>query len=414
MSAMFGMVGTGRWDNEEIDVTYRQGILYLYPNGDVPLTSMTSKGKNIKVNSPEFYWWDQGLETQGGAVTATSGSGAHTAGNTITCTVSAATAGHFRVGHAAKLLDKDNTSLDTYGKVTAVVVNGDSSTVTVQLKTASSAAILAAIDYIDIVGSIHPEGAPRPDSISYKPTKYDNVTQIFRTPLSITRTQMETKMRTEQQYQKAKKDALLYHGIEFEQALIEGEYSEDTDGSQAERTSRGLLSFINTYASDNVIDFPSSTALTWKQGGEDWLDESLEQIFREGSQDRLALCGSAAMLGMVKLIKNAGLYTLEKADVGYGIRTMAWMTPFGTIHLKHAPLMTKKSYRRNQMLITSPENITIRYITDTKFKASKEIEESSASGYDARMEEYLTEAGFEIHHPTTHALFTGIGVDGTA
>jgi len=49
-----GMRGTGDWVTDARPKNYRETMLFLYPNGDLPLTAMMSKMKNEKVDDPEF------------------------------------------------------------------------------------------------------------------------------------------------------------------------------------------------------------------------------------------------------------------------------------------------------------------------------------------------------------------------
>jgi len=55
------------------------------------------------------------------------------------------------------------------------------------------------------------------------------------------------------------------------------------------------------------------------------------------------------------------------------------------------------------MLVLDQTNLKYRYITDTTYE--KKLE---ANGMDGMKSGYLTEAGLEIHHPTTHFLVTGL------
>ena len=52
--AFLGMRGTGDWVTDQRPKSWREGILHEYPNGMAPLTAITSKMKNEKVDDPEF------------------------------------------------------------------------------------------------------------------------------------------------------------------------------------------------------------------------------------------------------------------------------------------------------------------------------------------------------------------------
>lgn len=49
-----GMRGTGDWVTAQRPKNYREFLLFLYPNGQLPLTAMMSKMKSESVDDPEF------------------------------------------------------------------------------------------------------------------------------------------------------------------------------------------------------------------------------------------------------------------------------------------------------------------------------------------------------------------------
>ena len=160
------------------------------------------------------------------------------------------------------------------------------------------------------------------------------------------------------------------------------------------------------YTSDS--DFSGQS---WEQGGEDWLDESLEVIFRYGSTEKLAFCGSGALLGIQKLAKTYGQIQLTPTSTSYGISILKWITPFGSISLKTHPLFSYNSFDRHNMVVFEPKNLKYKYITDTTFKPDKS---SGAASYDGKNEEFLTECGLEFHHPLTCGYLTNLNKTNTA
>lgn len=421
MSDLLGMRGTGSWSNEERPTNFRQGMLQLFPNGDMPLTGMLSKAKSRKVDDPEFKYYSKTMETQGGAATgiytnvglSSAFGGTGSAGDTIYVKCAAATQFHFRPGHVAQVIDDSNPSQKIFGKVTSSVANGSSSYVAVKLLAACTSVTTA--DYIDNVGNANAEGAVIPDALSYAPSKFTNYTQIFRDALDITRTQKQTYMRIGDPYAEAKREAMQYHGIGMEMAAFFGEKTEGTGSNgQKERTTQGCLSFLNENNSSNIRNFQTSTALTWEQAGEDWFDESLEVLFRYGKDNRIAFCGSGALLGIQKLVKRIGTFSFTPTTVAYGIKVTRWDTPFGSIYLKRHPLFTSiKSYMTNNIVCMDLENAIYAYIQDTIFKRDAGQTAAGYQAIDGTKEEFLTEAGFEWHHPETFMWLKGVGLDGT-
>lgn len=426
MAAFLGMRGTGDWATDERPLNWRQGILYLYPNGSAPLTAILSKMGEQKVDDPQFHWWTKLLATQGGAVSgvytdtslssAYGGSGSE--GDTVYVKVAEAVADEFREGHQALLRDASHQDVDVQSKVTAVVKNGASSYVACKLledDDNGASTDLQNCDTILVSGNINAEGAAIPDAIAYNPVKWYNFTQIFRTPLEITRTARLTKLRTADAYKEAKREALELHSIEMEKAFLYGIRSENVGSNgKYERTTWGLIPAIKSGNSSGVDDFSLNSdysGQTWLQGGEDWLDSYLEVIFRYGSQEKLAFVGSGALLGINRLAKTYGNIQLNPMTTSYGLKVVEWITPFGSVMLKTHPLFSFESTTRNCMLIFEPSKLKYKYISDTMFKPDPAMKEAGFTAYDGTKEEYLTECGLEYHHPTCFGYLTGLNTD---
>jgi len=421
-----GMRGTGDWtDSDMRPKNWRDAILYLYPNGDAPLTAILSKLNEQKVDDPQYYWWTQGLPAQGGAITASytdsilsaAAGDASVSGDTIYCKVAEETADHFRAGHVAMLRYTSDYEVDVRGKVTSVYKNGANSYVAVKLienDDNSSTYGISDCDRILVVGNMNPEGSAMPDAIAYDPVKLYNYTQIFRTPLSITRTARLTRLRTGDAYKKAKREALELHSIEMEKAFLWGVRYEGTgDNGKPERSTWGVIPFI-VGNSGIVSDFTTQTDwtnTTWLTDGEEWLDYQLEQIFRYGGDERLAFCGSGVILAINKLVKEYGTYNFTPKTTSYGIKVMEWVTPFGVIHLKRHPLFSYEVTNRYSMVIIEPKDLTYRYITDTTFFPDPDKQNTGRGRIDGTDEDYLTECGLELHHPQKFGYLNGFNQD---
>lgn len=414
MTSFLGMRGTGDWVNNQRPENWREVILSLYPNGQAPLTAIMSKLKSERTSDPIFHWWQKMLPDQTAAVTgvytdsglssAYASGGA--AGNTLYIKMSEADSKKFQANHQILLRDASDLAVDVNAKVTASTQAGASSYLTVKLLEAddnSAAGDLSDADTCIAIGTIYAEGATSGTGIMYDPTEYSNYTQIFRTPLEHTRTAMKTKLRTGDHVKQAKKEALELHSIEMEKAFIFGIKSSNTGSNgKPERTTGGIKSFLTSNVSDYQKEAGSAT---WLAGGEDWLDEMFEQIFRYGKGDKLALCGSGALLGINQLAKQNGTFELTAVKQAYGVKVLEWLTPFGTIHLKTHPLFSYGATMRNSMLILDPDALNYRYIDDTTYKPNIQ-----ANDLDGEKSEYLTEAGLELHHEQTCGWLDGVGL----
>jgi len=430
-SAFLGLRGTGDWATDQRPLNWRQMILRLYPNGSAPLTAFLSKLGNEKVNDPQYHWWTKALPLQAGAVTGVyldSGlSNAYvsggTAGQTLYIKMAEALIKEIRAGHQVLLRDSSDLTVDVVAKVTDRSANGTSSYAEVKLLEAddnSTSNDLSDCDRILVTGSINSEGSAMPDAVSYDPIKWYNLTQIFKTPLEITRTAEMTNLRTNPQaYQELKREALELHSIEMEKAFLFGIPTEGTgDNGKPERTTCGLINAIKGSGivghggtGGTVSDYPTDSSYSgqsWLQGGEDWLDTQIAEAMRYGSTEKTAFCGDGALLALNKLVKNGGDFSFTAATAEYGINVIKWVTPLGMINLIRHPLMSYETTTRNSMIIFEPKNVKYRFITDTTFQEDKS---SGWTKLDGRKEQYLTECGLEYHHPIGWAYLTGVGSD---
>lgn len=455
-----GMRGTGNWSADERPKNYREGILRLYPNGSAPLTALLSKMKSEKLDDSEFTWWSKRLAQQqyegtaGSFCYTDSGlSDAHTGGDAaedvvplnagggataVYLKMPAANAKEFRLGHVVMVYAKATPATKFIAKVTAEpVINGDSSYLTVKalqkqgVTTSILAAVPAACDSILCIGNANPEGGIMPAAIAYDPYKFRNYTQIFRTPLSITRTASKTRLRTASSRAEAKREALEIHSIEMEKAFFWGVPSELTTlqtgvaAGQIERTTGGVIhaiqesgGVISNYADDSGATFDGATisqsdlgaygGQAWTTGGETWLNNCLEMCFRMGAHEKVAFCGNGAILGIQKLVAAGVDYQFSKDKV-YGYNVTQWVTPFGVVNLLTHPLFSQSPLLQNSMVIMDTSGLRYRFIDDTTFYGEGEKQNTGAGRIDGYNEEFLTEAGLEFHHAVSWAHLSGIG-----
>jgi hypothetical protein len=425
-----GMRGTGDWVADQRPMNWREQILYLYPNGQAPLTAILSMLGSEKVDDPQFHWWTQEQSAVAGAVagiytlpdlSAAYASGG-VAGDVLYVAITTTLGNRIREGHQILLRDASDYRVDVVGKVTGVTRGTLVTTLAVKLledDDNSATHDLSDCDNFKIIGNINPEGGEMPDAIALNPTKVYNYTQIFRTPLSLTRTALKTKLRTNEQYQKAKSEALEMHSWEMELAYLWGIRTENIgDNGKPERTTMGVINFIRQYAAANCDDYTLNATYagqTWAAGGETWLKNLLEQIFRFGAGEKLCLCGSGFLLGVDALAMTGGQITLQPAQKVYGMQIREWITPFGSIMMKTHPLFSYDATTRNMGIILEPKELTNKFIDDTTFYGESNSK-THAEGYGQRRvdginEEFLTESGLEFGLPQKCAVLNGVGLD---
>lgn len=434
--AVLGMRGAGNFGvSDERPKHYRQMIMLLFPNGDAPLTAILSMLASQSVDDAEFRWLEKGLPVQrgiclGAAVDATlkpaDDADIAAANADLDIAIKLQPDGGTAEDHTwvkpGHLLMNENT-----GEV--VLVYGNSTTwLRVQRdvgnKFASNPAITGDTSTGDpfvIVGSGFQEGAAIGNAIAYAPLSHFNYTQIFRTPLYLTRTARKTKLRWDRRgpWIESRREALQLHSTEMEKAFLWGERAEVTSltatagiGSPLDaglssgtplRTTRGIVNWLPTATSTGTsvhmdINTQYSGVLTEKTF-EGWAEE----IFRYGSNEKLMLAGSTLLNVLNQMAKNKMTLTAVPTDQTYGMDLQRLITPFGNLLLKQHPLMSHNATWRKDAIVVDVEKLKYRYVDDTAFLVNRQ-----APGDDASKDEYLTECGLEAHF-TGATSDSGIG-----
>ena len=420
-----GMVGNESWVQDQRPKDYREALLYLKPNGTAPLFAMTSRIPSERTTDPEFNWWEKHLPTQGGAVTnlynsegmgtAWSSAQVFSADQAVFAKVGEALAKETRPGHIVLLRTEATPAKDVRGRVTHVSINGANSRISVVLMEGdgSSGGILSTCDRLDIIGNMNAEGAPIPEAISYSPHKFYNYTQIFRTPLSITRTAMKTRLRTGDAVKEMRREALEIHGMEIEKSLLYGIRSESIDPANGQpiRTTLGLIPYIQSHSSANYGDFAVDHAsAAWASTTSlDWLEKNLEKCFRYGSRERWAFAGSEALLGIQRAVRSNATMNIESGITEFGTRVSTLVTAFGSVHFQIHPLFSFSQTNRRRMVIFEPSNFKERFIDKTHLKKDDALKKGGATAIDGIKDEYLTEMGLEFRFAPTTLLLDNVG-----
>lgn len=382
MAAVLGLRGTGSFDSDTRPRNYREGILLLFPNASAPLTALMSKLGEEATDDPVFKWFEKGLPAQ----TLTTINSTHSS----SATVISLTAGQnynrrVKAGHVLLVLSS--------GEIVWVTDSSTTDQITVDRgQGAVSATTIAASDTLLIIGSANQEGAGVSEAVTYDASVVTNYTQIFRNVLNITNTAIATRVRiADGQYLKeARREVLELHSIEMERAFLFGSALEDTNGEQTARTTGGLSHFVTT----NVTDFGGVVSI------DDW-EDFLEDVFEDGSSEKLALVGNRALNTLNKVARNNYTISATPESTTYGMKMTQWITPYGTLQIKQHPLLSKDGFEDWGFVIDTAK-LKYRYLRgrDTQYR-----ENVQNPGDDATKNEFLTECGLEINHQTAHGIF---------
>jgi hypothetical protein len=424
--AQLGMRGTSTWSANENPESWREAILYLYPNGKAPLTALLSKLKNVKENNTHFHWFMKKAVSGSGVATDVYSDELVTAyvsgavkGSEVWVGITAAYAARLRTGVLVMIRQITRQAYDTVGRVVSVQRgSGTTSFIKIKLLEDDNGSLATATPTVMMIGNSNPEGSGHPEAVQTVPTEAEQYMQIWRNTLSLTRTALQTKLRTPDQYAAAKRECLEDHSMAMEMSLyysIMG-YGVGING-QPERTTGGIRNLIKLYAPDNIVDVARTATLStsgdkWEQYGKTAMDAMIRQSFLWGaSQEKLVLCGDGALAGIQQMVEANAQYTITRGEAAYGIKISQLVTPFGTWNLLKAPLMTLETSETNNMLVLEPADMQFRYLQDTIFLPDVTMGKGGIAALDGKIEGYLTEGGLAIDFPEKFMVINNVGVD---
>jgi len=407
--AINGLRTTSNFATDERPKNWREGLLRLDPNGSMPLTGLTSMMKSRSTDDPEFNWWEKPTETR--RIQLVSSATALTSSNTAV-TLEASQAG-LQLKEGDLLLVESTgeimrVSADPTSNTAITVLRGFSGTTATALNTTTS----GKNPFMTVIGSAYEEGSNAPTGVNYDPTKRSNYTQIFRNTLEITRTASKTRLRTDDAVKEAKRECLQYHGIDMERAFWFGGKLETTINQKPARTTGGVKYLLDNYLSgQNVKDVNSDYAAGLTMTG---LEEYMYNIFKFGSQEKMAFCGNRSLLTLNQVLRKNTTWQIQSGVKEYGMDVTRIFSPFGTLVLKNHPLFNQMVGGTNTtayygaeswLFVLDMANIKYVYLdgSDTTYQPILQ-----SNGLDGMQSGYMTECGLEISMPQTHYLLKNI------
>lgn len=386
-AALLGMRGTGSFSADQRPENWREKYLMLEPNGSAPLTAILAMLQSEQTDDPHYNNFRKELPefrfTHSGTALA--------GGTTLTATL-ADDLTYVRVGDLLR-----NWRTGEVAKVTAKPT-GTTLTVTRGVGNAGTGVAVNNNDVWFVIGNANPEGADTPSAISWDAEATENYTQIFRTPVTMTRTAMKTNFRTGDQYVEKTRDSLKQHMMLMERAMLWGKKDLITGANgQPERYTAGIISLLTS----NVLDVASQPVPGTL--AETAFDTFLAQnVFAYGSSQKLALCGWRVADRLQQLAKNRWQIEMADMNMTYGMSLTRYATFAGELVVKTHPQFRMIPGAESMMLILDTKDLRYRYIDDTAL-----LKDRQGNGVDGVTDEYLTECGLELLQEKTHALITG-------
>lgn len=405
--AITGLRTTANFATNERPTNWREGILYLMPNGKAPLTALTAAMKSRAVDDFQFNWWEKPLQSRrvqlNGNITA----------STTSWTVTAASSSQ----GGAKQFKAGDTLFNFATSEYVRVVSDPTSDTVLEVSRGQRGSTATAITITTAgqdnwwysVGSAFEQGSSAPTGVGFDPTQVTGYCQIFRQTFEATNTALATRLRTKDAALEAKRECLELFSVDMERAFFLGKGTTATINGKPVGYTDGL---INRTASSNI--FTWGTANGDYAGTTTWADfETIMRIwFDYGSGEKVVFGGSVALLNMQRLIRYAkGIHWQMEPAKEFGMNVTRVTCPFGQLILKQHPLFTQMAggttgtgyyYGMNSWLFcVDMANISYAYVKGRDVKYEKDLQDN---GVDGLKSGYIAECGLEIHHAATHGI----------
>lgn len=386
--ALPGMKSTADFATNERPQNWREGILLLSPRNGASLFALTAAMSSESTDDPIFNWWEEKVQMHNYAISADI--------TNVATTIPLVSGG-------TTLKPGDTLRADATGEVMLVVTVVSDTSITVTravgpggTAAGTGAALTAATNpNLLYIGSAYREGAPRSVGVSFNPTQYSNVTQIFRDPVEITRTASKTRYRTGDPSKNDKRRTLNKHSMGIERAFWLGTRYETIESGQPKRYTDGLLNRI-----------PAANIKTVSGGVMDMdeLESYLAGMFAYGSGEKLAYGSVSTMVKIGALVRKNSTYQWGPNEKEFGMDVKRLFSPAGTLVFTEHPLFGQAGqFMANDLVVLDTANLRYRYITDTTYMPNRED-----NGVDGKCDEWLTECGLEVHYPDTFFWLRGI------
>lgn len=396
MSGINGLRGTGNWGTDERPKDFREGILFYQPNGNSPIFALSSKASKKTVTDPEFFWWAEAQTS-----VRLQAAQAHGSGDTLITVDSpdpSASNMSLLYGNATHLKPGDVLMVEPAADAAAftpemlLVENVMSDTqFTVRRGFAGTTPATIGNDiWMLLIGSSYAEGTDAPRAVSRNPTKFSNLTQIFKDTYELTGTADATKVRTGNPWSNDKKRKAFDHAMKIEWAFLFGQKSETVgENGKPQRTMDGIRKFIPA-ANTTVFGAPVTPSSFL-----DALAPAFNFDINGSGNRRVAFAGNRARIEMGKAVF---AQTNVQVQLGnpisfFGMDFERFMLPMGEILMKTHPLLSSHPLYQKSIIVMDFNNI--KYVT-LKGRDTKEKDDVQSKSEDLRRGFWQTECSIMV------------------
>lgn len=394
--------------------SWRTALLRLFPygTGNAPLAALTAAMKSESTTDPKYHWFFKKTQDHRFKLAANL-SGGDASGTSQTITIDTTNSNAFGV-KAGDVLMVEQTGELLYVSTTPTTNN--QIVVLRGYENAVSQAVTYNADGINPmvlkIGSAYEEGSAAPDPIGWDPEEANNQTQIFREAYALTGTAIATTTRTGDEVRESKEDCLEAFTVGLEKSFIFGKIRTTTRNGKPLRMTNGILNMLPAARKISLAPYNGLISLKY------W-ESLIADMFRYGSNKKLAFCGVTAMLAITQMVRlNTQLnWSLGETKKVYGLTVMELTTPMGTLVLSIHPLFGQLTSGTNgannvwypgmdnAMLVLDMQYLRYRYMKgrDVTYQPNMQL-----PGVDGMLAGWIAECGLELHFPETHLFLTGL------
>lgn len=432
MPILYDMMHTAKFSDANMrPKDWNEYLLIRKPKAMATLTALMAlapKGK--KPSDPEFYWWTKDKPFPLSAIAAVYTDSGLSAVYNPAAAINLAAAdstlyvklvtpnavNQFPVNTVVLLYAPDKVSSFKGIRARVTEINSSTGYLKVSLLEADIAVTAAHVPgtfdhgYMELtstlnaqvlgIGSAYAENAGIGIPYNTEPSKYYNLTQIFRTPLGHSRTFKQTTYRTGDVVKRAKEETNELHHENMERALLFGVKKEETDPvtGMPRRYTAGLLDFL---PAESTKVFSGTWLGSGATDGWQWFNNTMMDMFLYGEDDRLCLCGGQALMKFNYLAESRGKGMEVKSETNqFGMNFTTFHLPTGNkVYFKTHPLFSLMPGYGSAALFLNPDDIIPREMQSTTY-----LPDRQANDIDGEKSEFLTEVGFEYHFPNNMRL----------
>tara|TARA_R110000764_G_scaffold8677_3_gene28747 strand:- start:6140 stop:7333 length:1194 start_codon:yes stop_codon:yes gene_type:complete len=390
VSGIQGLRGTGTFSTDFRPTNYREMFTLLEPNGDAPLNALLSMTSSESSDDPKFSNFRDELPERvmqiNGAITST-------AGTVQTLTLDSSTENLFAI--AGSILVNAAS-----GEVMHVTTTATATSVAVKRNIGGTSHAILDNAKLYVAGFAAAEGADTPEPISFDSVVAFNITQIFRTAFSVTRTLKNSHLRTGDKETESMEKALKLHMSDIERAMLFGvKHTENPTTSTPTRFTGGVTNEITGVYNVAAGEINAVNSTMTEKEFDNFL---IETVFAYGSKEKIFFCGAKIAGHLQAIGKNR--WSPTQVEGSYGVNFVRYQTFAGDLLVHVHPQFRQIPSMNNAAIILDFPFLKYRYLdsSDTQILMDRQ-----GNGEDRKKHEYLTECGLELTQDKVHQYIKG-------